>query len=114
MRGLITAAALALTLITPGTASPLTQAELDGCTDMGRIAAAIMEERQNGRPLSDIIALTTGRDYAQPVIDLVQGLAVIAYQSPRYRGDQAQQEAIQDFRNMVESECFAARLGVRG
>lgn len=114
MKRIITTAALALTLAAPVSAAPLTDAEIAACADMGQIADAIMTARQSGRSMSDIIALTTGRDYAQPVIDLVQGLAVIAYQSPRYRSDRVQQEAIQDFRNMVESECFAARLGVRG
>jgi hypothetical protein len=89
---------LALTLL----ATPLA-AETEGhpCEMLGGLAAQIMEARQVGVPLSDMMRISADSE-------LIQALTISAYQSPRFSTDAYRQEAITDFRNEVEVMCYSS------
>lgn len=87
---------LALTLL----ATPLAaETEAHHCEQMGVIAAKIMESRQVGVPMSNMMKIVSDND-------LLKTLTITAYQSPRFRTDAYRQKAITDFRNEVEVLCY--------
>lgn len=89
---------LTLTLL----ATPLAaETEDDNCKQLGVLAARIMEARQVGVPLSDMMEIVKGND-------LLQALTIAAYQSSRFNTDAYRQEAITDFRNKVEVACYGS------
>jgi hypothetical protein len=88
----ITAATILIT-----TTAPLA-AETDPCEQLGQVAATVMEARQAGVPLSTVMDIMDS--------DLGQALALDAYNQPRYRVEENQLRAIEDFRNEVERVCY--------
>lgn len=73
--------------------------ETDHCKQMGGMAAQIMEARQAGVTLSKTIEIVSPDD-------LLEALALAAYQVPRWRTPENQRMAVIDFRNEVEVMCY--------
>jgi len=78
--------AVTLALIT----TPLTAETEDPCPMLGELAASIMENRQVGTPISDMMAVA-------PDNDLVTSIVLQAYQEPRYSTEEYRQRAVDDF-----------------
>lgn len=78
-------------------ATPLA-AETDHCEKLGEVAATIMKARQSGLPLSTVMGIMEN--------DLGKTIALDAYEQPRYRVEENQLRAIEDFRNEVERLCY--------
>ena len=93
---MLKAITLALTLV----ATPLA-AEADACSQMGTMAAKIMEVRQIGVAVSKVIEIFDD--------DAMTAIILAAYQVPRFSTDEYQQRAIADFRNEVEVMCYEAK-----
>jgi hypothetical protein len=89
---------LALTLL----ATPLAaETEDDHCKQLGVMAAKIMESRQVGVPLSNMMSIAADNE-------LLKAMILSAYQSSRFSTDAYRQEAITDFRNEVEVMCYGS------
>ena len=89
---------LALTLL----ATPLAaETEEHPCETLGGLAALIMEARQLGAPLSEMMRIAADNE-------LLKALTITAYQSPRFSTDSYRQEAIKDFRNEIEVMCYGS------
>lgn len=76
------------------------------CAEMGEMGQIIMQVRQMGGNMSDLI----GPLSAQPesaVRDIAIAMVKDAYSQPRYNTPEFQQNATRDFRNGVESLCYS-------
>ena len=98
--------ALTALMLTATPLAALTQEHTAICTALGGLAQQIMEARQMGIPLSQmIVALppTEGEDTPQAMI---LRIVVNAYDTPRYSTDTYQRIAAADYRNEIETMCF--------
>ena len=82
----------------------ITQADVDRtCSAVGDFAAAVMERRQGGTPLSDMMALATRQDdggaFMRPFI-------LSAFDKPQMRTPENQRQYVVDFRADNELACF--------
>ena len=98
MKHLILAAAAALTLTT---------ANAQDCKGLGDIAEKLMELRQAGGALSDIMS-------NPELSSLTKRMAVDAYKTPRYSTDEFRKRAITDFRSEWEVACYEVRSKKKG
>lgn len=83
-----------------------TIAQADPCAEMGEMGQIIMQVRQMGGNMSDLI----GPLSAQPesaVRDIAIAMVKDAYSQPRYNTPEFQQNATRDFSNGVESLCYS-------
>lgn len=72
------------------------------CKVLGMVAGSIMENRQLGIPLSDMLDVTP--------MPLLRQIVLLAYEKPRYYSDEVVREEIQDFRNDIEVECYRKEM----
>lgn len=72
------------------------------CKTLGIVAGQIMENRQAGIPLSDMLEVTP--------MPLLQQIVLLAYDNPRYYSDEVVREEIQDFRNLIEVACYKREM----
>jgi hypothetical protein len=72
------------------------------CKVLGMVAGSIMENRQLGIPLSDMLDVTP--------MPLLRQIVLLAYEKPRYYSDEVVREEIQDFRNDVEVACYRKEM----
>jgi len=72
------------------------------CKVLGMVAGSIMENRQMGIPLSDMLEVTP--------MPLLRQIVLLAYEKPRYYSDEVVREEIQDFRNEVEVACYKREM----
>lgn len=72
------------------------------CKVLGMVAGSIMENRQMGIPLSDMLEVTP--------MPLLRQIVLLAYEKPRYYSDEVVREEIQDFRNDIEVECYRKEM----
>lgn len=72
------------------------------CKVLGIVAGQIMDNRQAGIPLSDMLEVTE--------LPLLKEIVLMAYENPRYYSDEVVREEIQDFRNDVEVACYKREM----
>ena len=96
LKRIITAATILV-----ATTAPLA-AETDECVTLGDTAAALMEARQAGVPMSETMSYTNGNEF-------LEALTVAAYSVSRFTTDRYRQGAVTDFRNEVEMICYENR-----
>ena len=89
---------LILILIAPHVAP----ADDDFCEQLTKLAGVVMESRQVGVTILELKEILEEDPIAMD-------LAVLAYQYPRYRSEEFQQEAIDEFRNEVYLVCIKHR-----
>lgn len=77
-------------------------ADVETCTKFASLAERIMQVRQDGVPLSEV--LNVGSD--PEVKELIKSLALVAYKTPRYYGDEAKSEAITNFSDKALLQCL--------
>lgn len=76
----------------------------DMCREMGEIAEMIMQIRQTGAPMSELIGIAEGND-------LLMGMILDAYNQPIYTTEEYQQRAVRNFRNDMEAFCYRVLMG---
>jgi len=76
---------------------PLTKAQT--CKNMHKLAKNIMDSRQQGMAMPDIIETVDGNPLFEYFIES-------AYDMPRYSTDEMQQRSIEDFANSIYAECW--------
>jgi len=92
------AAALAATLLTT---TPVT-AEEDVCVSLAELARDLMELRQDGVPLSDLMKIAKGEE-------LLRLLALDAYRESRFSSKEYQDLAVTDFSDKWALACYNER-----
>ena len=100
---MITTAFLTIASVTAAIAQDDAAAKQRLCTNLGGLADAIMEYRQEGLPISAAMAAL---DADNPVDQAARGLILIAYDTPRFSGEEFQMRARANFRNEVELACY--------
>ena len=98
MKHLILAAAAALTM---------TAANAQDCKGLGDIAEKLMELRQAGGALSDIMS-------NPELSSLTKRMAIDAFKKPRFSTEEFQRSAITDFRSEWEVACYEVRNKKKG
>jgi hypothetical protein len=88
---------LALAFTTPA----LAQSAAETCPSLGELAESIMEARQSGASVSDMMAVAEGNEF-------VEGLVLTAFESPRYATPEFRIREIENFRNSIEALCYSA------
>lgn len=76
----------------------------DACTVFAKTAAVIMQARQAGAPMSNLLDIAD----AAPETDrkLLRLIVMAAYDSPGFRSDEYQYRAVMDFRSKVHLICL--------
>ena len=70
------------------------------CNDMHEVATMIMKARQAGMSIPQLVETLEKHEFG-----FMQGLALYAYDTPRYSTESMKQGAISDFGNQVYIEC---------
>ena len=92
------AAALAATLLTT---TPVTAKE-DVCISLAELASSVMELRQGGVPLSEMMKIAEGDE-------LLRLLALDAYSEPRFSSKEHQDLSVTDFSDKWALACYNER-----
>ncbi len=85
----------------------MTPAMREMCVGIGEFAATLMQNRQTGVPMSSIMARLPGDD---PSTNAVRAIVISAYEVPRWGSPEFQANAIADFRNAIELQCYLGQL----
>lgn len=88
------------------TAAPIKQSDIDDCKVFGQMASVIMDLRQMGAKMSDLMKPDT--DDA----GLENSLIVEAFSTPQYQTDKGKKQAVHDFENQIFMECAKQRRSV--
>jgi ABC-type amino acid transport substrate-binding protein len=92
----LTAIALtAFIMATPAMAEPLTA---ETCTSLGNLAEVIMEKRQEGFTLSQMMEISD--------VPAIQAMVMGAFQAPFMTYDENKNDSIRQFRELYELACF--------
>ena len=96
----------AIILATATATAPITNPEEEFCNTIGDFAQTIMTARQGEVLASKLISLLpTDNELARAVgIDIVED----AFRSPNFDTPELEQEAIREFRNHWEIQCYQA------
>ena len=81
-------------------AAPVVAEEQHVCESVGDLAGTIMEGRQLGGTLSQMLALSDN--------SLAQEMVLSAFKEPRYSSEKYRRESVVDFRNIWELACYEA------
>lgn len=79
------------------------QDKLAVCNSISSLAETIMKQRQNGAPMSEMMRIAGEAGGALGKVG--EELVIMAYEKPRYRTENYQQRAIEDFRDSAHLEC---------
>lgn len=110
MKKLVFIAALTLAACTasPAVAQMTIQEKQDKmCPVMAGLAAAIMEGRQLGISMIDMMN-APGSDNAQAK-EISRSFVKMAYEKPRYSTKEYQKRAVEDFRDDISRMCYATK-----
>lgn len=77
------------------------------CESMSNLAGAIMEGRQAGRDMAEMMKAGSSNDPA--IVKLRESFIVAAFEEPRYSSEEYQQKATADFKNSVFLQCFKSQ-----
>jgi hypothetical protein len=106
MKKIITSLAAVAALLSGFAALPASAQE-DGCANMGYLAEVIMQQRQSGMTMSDMVARAEASGEENPqILDLTRAIIIDAYSRPQYGSPEYQENAISEFRNAVELACY--------
>ena len=75
----------------------------DPCLTLGVISTTVMEARQRGVSIGDLMVVAKESE-------LLQAIILAAYQVPRFNTEEYQQQAVADFGNEVMLACYNGGL----
>lgn len=90
---------IAAALFAIGATAAQAEEIIDGCAVVGDTAQAIMDARQSGVPMSQMMKIAGTNEAARFMV-------TEAYGTPRFSTDSIVAEVIQDFRNDMEAICY--------
>ena len=76
---------------------------VDRCSGQAGIAANIMEARQRGAPITQILEINRRYPEARPLLDF---FTLEAYKVPRYPNSQDQKQSVVEFSNTIFMLCM--------
>lgn len=76
------------------------------CGAMGALAGSIMEMRQTGVPLSEMMRRITDAVADEAMKEFARAAVMMAYAAPYYSTREFKENAINEFRNEAELSCF--------
>jgi len=82
------------------------QDEADPCASIGGFAERLMEKRQQGIAMSDLMKLVALGEGPQRWKSIARQMVIAAYEKPQYSVDANKADAVQRFRNEWELECY--------
>ena len=109
MKQIIAAAILAVAIHAPAMAQDADQPVT--CADMGNLAESIMVARQNGIPISQLVVIIDAAEDSPGANRLYRSIVLEAYERPRFMSASSRTRSIEDFRNDIETFCFASGFG---
>lgn len=74
------------------------------CNSVSEISSTIMQQRQAGRPMADMMQIAGKSELAH----LVQPIIIDAYEINRYQTAEVQREEVEDFRDKWYLTCVKA------
>ena len=83
-------------------ASAIAQTSTETCAVYGGLAAQIMQNRQAGVSLTQIIGMIE----EGPDADSYRKIMIEAYEEPRWQGPAMQRRSVEDFRISIELRCI--------
>lgn len=88
-------------------ATPAVSGGVETCQHAAKIAGNIMQARQNGASVKDVIGpiLSVTPEESQP---LVSRIVTSAFEYPRYSSPEYRQRAVTDFENTIFLGCMDA------
>lgn len=95
---------LAVALGAPASTLAQSAESLVICSASGNVAQVVMENRQNGIPMS--VQVEKILPPTEPARSLVMAIIVAAYDVSRYSSPDNVRRAVEDFRNDTEAKCF--------
>lgn len=81
---------------------------IEFCIVMGTIAETVMEYRQEGGSMSNMMQVMSNMDSDPALTELSMQIVRDAFEIPRFSSPEYQRREIVDFRNEVEAVCFAS------
>ncbi len=96
----LSAIALTSALLVPGLAAA-EASQIEACTSVSELAEVVMEKRQGGARMSELVRIVQGNDLHVTIVTM-------AYDSPRYSTDRVQQREINDYTNEWFAACMRA------
>ena len=100
---------IAATLI--GATAPAIAQDDDYCRRFARLAGSVMDARQSGADISEM--LDHASEYAETnprIVELNRVLVLTAFETPRFRTEKNQKRAISEFRNAMHLNCLKDNL----
>ena len=97
MKNIIIAAALTLSLT-----SFAEEPELDVCDELNNLARSVMNARQAGMEMRQLIEVVRGNEASEVAIEII----IRAYEMPRFSVEKNKQNAIKDFQNEIYLQCI--------
>lgn len=82
------------------------EGEQASCADISELAANIMESRQSGTAMADMMTLADGAGSAS---DLIEAMVVSAYEMPRFQTPTHQRRQVAEYRDAWHLRCVKAR-----
>ena len=76
------------------------------CAIVGDLAESVMRARQTGVPMSK--AMEIGAQQSEDAKNLIEMFALQAYHQTRFSTEPLRHDAVVDFRNNIELECYQA------
>ena len=82
------------------------QDEADACASIGGFAEILMEKRQQGIAMSDLMKLVASAEGPQQLVSIARQMVIAAYEKPQYSVDANKADAVRQFRNEWELKCY--------
>ncbi|WP_143748343.1 hypothetical protein [Mesorhizobium carmichaelinearum] len=92
-----------LSLVSPTKADILTE----NCTAIGELARNIMQKRQTGTDMSEMMAVVDKFDKDPNLKDLARQMVILAYQMPLFSVEENKQQTISEFANNIQVRCYS-------
>ena len=92
---------LILSVVALISTSQAAKADPVDCEGMARIASIVMEKRQNGAAISDIIKIVQGNSLAERMV-------VEAYEVRRFKAETWKDSEVAEFRDRWYLDCYKA------
>jgi hypothetical protein len=106
VKNLLLSVALALCAVGPASAQGSGQAFKDlYCDNLGVVAANIMDARQLGITITELLTTLNSMGVSQKDMDIYVAITLSAYRLPMYEGQSFQRLAVTEFRREIEALC---------
>jgi hypothetical protein len=82
-------------------------ADIQACGAIGKLAKSIMERRQEGVSMNDM--MQAGQNVDESIRTITKRIVIAAYELPRYSTQEVIDRTVSDFENEIYLECIKVR-----